>query len=71
MKWLYLLISYLPVICIVFGLALLITGFIFEKCKKQVSHGFFISGEICIGVCLLICIALFLIGALGIGPVPN
>lgn len=71
MEWLYLLISYLPVISIVVGLALLIAGFIFKKSKRQVSNGFLISGGVCIGAFLLICIALFLIGALGIGPVPN
>lgn len=71
MEWLYLLISYLPVISIVVGLALLIAGFIFKKSKRQASNGFLISGGVCIGAFLLICIALFLIGALGIGPVPN
>ena len=31
----------------------------------------FIAGGLFVGICMLVCIALFLVGALGIGPVPN
>lgn len=71
MEWLFLLIAYLPVISILIGLALLIAGLVLRKAKKQGSIGFVIAGGLCIGICLLIYITLFLVGALGIGPVPN
>lgn len=71
MEWLFLLIAYLPIISIVVGLTLLIAGFTLRKSKKQFSTGLLIVGGVCIGICLLIYIAFFLIGAFGIGPVPN
>ena len=71
MEWLYLLMAYLPVISIVIGILLLIAGLVVRKTKKQLSKVFFIVGGLCVGICLLIGIALFLIGALGIGPVPT
>lgn len=71
MECFYLLMAYLPVISIVVGIALLIIGLVLRKSKKQLSKVFFIVGGLCVGICLLIVVALFLIGALGIGPVPN
>ena len=71
MECLYLLMAYLPVISIVVGIALLIIGLVLRKSKKQLSKVFFVVGGLCVGICLLIVVALFLIGALGIGPVPN
>lgn len=71
MEWLFLLIAYLPIISIAVGLTLLIAGFALRKSKKQFSMGLLIAGGLCIGICLLIYAALFLIGALGMGPVPN
>ena len=71
MLCLYLLMAYLPVISIVVGIALLIIGLVLRKSKKQLSKVFFIVGGLCVGICLLIVVALVLIGALGIGPVPN
>lgn len=71
MEWLFLLIAYLPIISIAIGLTLLIIGFVLRKSKKYLSTGLLIVGGVCVGICLLIYIALFLVGALGIGPVPN
>ena len=71
MEWLFLLMAYLPVISILIGISLLIAGLVVRKTKKQLSKVFFIVGGLCIGIFLLIVIALFLIGALGIGPVPT
>lgn len=71
MEWLFLLIAYLPVISIVIGIALLIAGLVLRKSKKHVSKVFFIVGGLCVGICLLVVIVLFLIGAFGVGPVPN
>ena len=71
MEWLFLLIAYLPVISIVIGIALLIAGLVLRKSKKQLSKVFFVVGGLYVGIFLLIVIALFLAGALGIGPIPN
>ena len=71
MERLFLLIAYLPVISIVIGITLLIAGLVLRKSKKQLSKVFLIVGGLFVGICLLIVIALFLAGALGIGPVPN
>ena len=71
MEWIYLLMAYLPVVSIVVGVALLIAGFVLRKNKKQLSKVFFVVGGLSVGICLLVGIALFLIGALGIGPIPN
>ena len=71
MEWIYLLMAYLPVVSIVVGVALLIAGFVLRKTKKQLSKVFFIVGGLSVGICLLVGISLFLIGALGIGPIPN
>ncbi len=71
MDWLYLLIAYLPIISIVIGLVLLIAGLVLRKSKKQLSKGLLIAGILCIGICLFMGISLFLVGALGMGPVPN
>ena len=71
MEWLFLLIAYLPIISIAVGLTLLIAGFALRKSKKHLSTVLLITGGVCVGICLLFYIALFLIGALGIGPVPN
>ena len=71
MEWLFLLIAYLPIISIAVGLTLLITGFILRKSKKHLSTGLLITGGVCVGICLFIYIALFFVGALGMGPIPN
>ena len=71
MEWVFLLIAYLPIISIAIGITLLIIGFVLRKSKKYLSTGLLIVGGVCVGICLLIYIALFLVGALGIGPVPN
>ena len=70
MEWLFLLIAYLPIVGILIGLALSIAGFVSRKSGKQ-SKGLIIASGVCIGICLLFYVSLFLIGALGIGPVPN
>lgn len=71
MEWFFLLVAYLPVVSAVVGLGLLIAGFLLRKRKKQGSKGLFIAGGICVGIWLLLYIALFLAGALGIGPAPG
>lgn len=71
MKWLFLLIAYLPIVSILGGLTLLVAGFVLRKTKKQISKSLFITSGVCIGIFILIYGAFFLIGALGIGPILN
>ena len=71
MEWLFLLIAYLPVISAVLGLALLTAGFVLRKTKNKASKGLFLAGALCVGICLAVYLLLFLVGALGIGPVPS
>lgn len=71
MEWIFLVIAYLPFLSLLIGLALLISGFVLRKTKIKLSKGMLIAGGLFVGICMLVCIALFLVGALGIGPVPN
>lgn len=71
MEWMYLLMAYLPVISIVVGIVLLIVGIVMRRQENQLSKAFFIAGGLCVGICVLVGIALFTVGALGLGPVPN
>ena len=71
MEWFFLLIAYLPIFSIVVGFGLLMIGFILKKTNKKKMTGFFVTGGGCIGICLLVYGVFFLIGALGVGPVPN
>ena len=71
MEWFFLLITYLPIFSIVIGFGLLMIGFILKKKNKKKMTGFFVTGGVCIGICLLVYGVFFLIGALGVGPVPN
>lgn len=71
MEWVFLLITYLPIFSIVIGFGLLMIGFILKKTNKKKMTGFFVTGGVCIGICLLVYGVFFLIGALGVGPVPN
>lgn len=71
MEWFFLLITYLPIFSIVVGFGLLMIGFILKKKNKKKMTGFFVTGGVCIGICLLVYGVFFLIGALGVGPVPN
>ena len=71
MEWFFLLITYLPIFSIVIGFGLLMIGFILKKKNKKKMTGFFVTGGVCIGICLLVYGVFFLIGALGVGPVLN
>ena len=71
MEWFFLLIAYLPIFSIVVGFGLLMIGFILKKTNKKKMTGFFVTSGVCIGICLLVYGVFFLIGALGVGPVPN
>ena len=68
---LFLIFTYLPVISIIVGTTLLILGFVLRKSKKNISTIMFVVGGVCVGIFVLAFVVLFLIGALGIGPVPN
>ena len=68
---LYLLMTYLPVLFIVFGIVLLITGLMLRRTQNKLSKRFLLIGACCVGIFLGAVITFFLIGALGIGPVPS
>lgn len=65
------MIAYLPVVAIIVGvLSILIYVYLCIK-RKSKRNIFLIIGCIGIGICLLIVSALFLAGALGLGPTPT
>ena len=68
---LYLLMTHLPVLFIVFGIVLLITGLMLRKTQNKLSKIFLLIGACCVGIFLGAVITFFLIGALEIGPVPS
>ena len=67
----YMLMVYLPTITVIVGIPLLIAGIILQKKKKQLAKVFIIIGTSCIGICILFFLSLFVLSALGMGPVPN
>ena len=71
MEWIFLLIAYLPIVSIIVGLVLLISGLVVKKTDKKKTIGLLKLGGLCIGICLLVYVVFFLIGAMGLGPVPN
>ena len=71
MEWIFLLIAYLPIVSIIVGLILLITGLVVKKKDKKKATGLLIVGGLCVSIFLLVYGVLFLIGAMGLGPVPN
>ena len=71
MEWIFLLIAYLPIVSIIVGLVLLIAGLVVKKTDKKKATGLLKLGGLGIGICLLVYDVFFLIGAMGLGPVPN
>ena len=71
MNLLILFIAYVPIISVVAGLTLLIAGFVLRKSRKKLSAALLAIGGGCVSICFLFYITLFLVGALGIGPVPS
>ena len=71
MEWIFLLIAYLPIVSIIVGLVLLIAGLVVKKTDKKKATGLLKVGGLCIGICLIVYASFFLIGAMGLGPVPN
>ena len=67
----YMLMVYLPTITVIVGIPLLIAGIILQKKKKQLAKVFIIIGTSCIGICILFFLLLFVLSALGMGPIPN
>lgn len=70
MEWIYLLIAYLPIVCVLAGIVSLIAGLCLRKRNRTVSTVLFVAGGVLLGIWLLIYGVFFLIGALGLGPVP-
>lgn len=71
MEWIYLLIAYLPIVCVLAGVAFLIAGLSLRKRNRTVSIILCVAGSVLLGIWLLIYGVFFLIGALGLGPVPG
>lgn len=71
MEWIYLLIAYLPIVCVLAGIVFLIASLCLRKRNRTVSIVLCVFGSVFLGIWLLIYGVLFLIGALGLGPVPG
>ena len=67
----YMLMVYLPAITVIVGIPLLVAGIILQKKKKRLAKVFIIIGTSCIGVCIMFFLLLFMLSALGMGPVPS
>ena len=67
----YILVAYLPAITVIVGIPLLIAGIILQEKKKRLEKVFIIIGTSCIGICILFFLLLFILSALGMGPVPS
>ena len=67
----YMLMVYLPTITVIVGIPLLIAGTILQKKKKRLAKAFIIIGTSCVGICILFFLLLFVLSALGMGPIPN
>ena len=71
MEWIFLLIAYLPIVCVLAGIVSLGAGLCLRKRNRTVSIVLCVFGSVFLGIWLLIYGVLFLIGALGLGPVPG
>ena len=63
------LLAWLPLLCLAAGIAML-TAVLLLKKKRRVK-GLLIADGLCVGLFLLGVVFLFLVGAVGIGPVPT
>ena len=54
MEWIFLLIAYLPIVSIIVGLVLLISGLVVNNTDKKKAIGLLKVGGLCIGICLLV-----------------
>ena len=71
MEWIYLLVAYLPIVCVLAGIVSLIAGLCLRKRNRTASIVLCVTGGVLLGIWLLIYGVFFLIGALGLGPVPG
>ena len=69
MELMFFLLVWLPLLCFAVGIVMLIAGLLLKK--KRRTKGLFIAGVLCVSLCLMGILFLFLVGAMGIGPVPN
>ena len=67
----YMLMVYIPTITVIVGIPLLIAGIILQKKKKRLAKVLIVFGTSCIGICILFFLLLFVLSALGMGPIPN
>ena len=71
MKWIYLLIAYLPIVCAMAGVISLIASLCLRKRNRTVSIVLCVVGGVFLIIWILIYGIFYLIGALGLGPVPG
>lgn len=50
MEWIYLLIAYLPIVCVLAGVVALIAGLCLRKRNRTVSIVFFVAGGVLFGI---------------------
>ena len=60
MEWIFLLIAYLPIVSIIVGLILLISGLVVKKTDKKKATGLLKVSGLCVGICLLVYASFFL-----------
>lgn len=70
MGWMFFVMAYLPLICLLTGISLIIYGIIRKRNKLPCAQTFLLA-TLTLLVPLLIAILLFLAGYMGIGPVPT
>lgn len=68
--WMVFLFAYLPIICLLVGISLVIYGLRRKKNKLPCLQTFVLAG-IVILIPIAVALFFFLAGALGLGPVPN
>ena len=71
MKWIYLLIAYLPIVCVLAGVISLIASLCLRNRNRTVSIVLCVVGGVFLIIWILIYGIFYLIGALGLGPVPG
>jgi len=71
MEKLFALVAYVPSVGLGVGFMMLATGVLWKNHKKQQAKALMTAGTWCVGVSLVVLMALFAIGAVGLGPVPS
>lgn len=71
MEKLFVLGAYVPSVGLGVGFMMLATGALWKSSRKQQAKTLMTAGTWCVGISLILLTALFVMGAVGLGPVPN